>query len=188
MSINHSKYLGEGLLRHDGVEIIDRNLTIPTGIGALDHLSQLFFGHGFSELFSDSLQILQRDGAGLVVIKEGENLADALAGLLVTQLVCDAGEEIFEIDSFTGKAGDHAENGRVLRLESERLHGGLELLGVDGPTTVRVKQIECFTDFVNLIFGKAGALPRFHRTHSHVVWIQLLFFTTTFNGALMIAV
>ena len=53
---------------------------------------------------------------------------------------------------------DHLVNGLVLGLETQTLHGSLELLGVDGPTSVGIEEVEGLPDLLDLLLGEAGPL------------------------------
>ena len=54
--------------------------------------------------------------------------------------------------------GVHLVDSLVFGLEAERLHGRLELLGVDGARAVRVEQIEGLADLFNLLLREARPL------------------------------
>jgi len=53
---------------------------------------------------------------------------------------------------------DHLVNCLVLRLKPKRLHGSLELLGVNGATAISIKQVERLADLLDLLLAEAGAL------------------------------
>jgi len=49
-------------------------------------------------------------------------------------------------------------NSLVLGLETKTLHGSLELLGVDGSTSVGVEEVKSLPDLLDLLLGEAGPL------------------------------
>merc|ERR1719265_2325136 len=62
-----AKPSGKSLLRHDRVEVVKTDLAIPVGVRTLDRLA---------ELFSYPSEVLERDGLGLVVVEESEDLGN----------------------------------------------------------------------------------------------------------------
>ena len=153
--------LREGLLRHDAVELVRRDLAVLVRVGALDHLHELRVGHGLAELLGDALEVAQRDAARLVVVEEVEHLLDVLARVLVGHLRRHHVEELLEVDGAVVvlvDVADHLVDGLVLGLEAERLHRRLELLGVDRAGAIRVEKVEGLADLLDLLLGEAGPL------------------------------
>ncbi len=72
--MNEKQVLREGLLRHDVVEVIGSDLLIAIGIGAFDHLLELFFRDVFAQFFGHSAQVLDADESGVLLIEESEYL------------------------------------------------------------------------------------------------------------------
>ena len=50
---------------------------------------------------------------------------------------------------------------------AERLHGRLELLGVDRAGAIRVEEVEGLADLLDLLLGEAGALVGLRGTLGH---------------------
>jgi hypothetical protein len=74
------------------------------------------------------------------------NLHHVLAGLLRAHLRGHHLEELVEVDSAVAVGVDfvdHLHDGAVLRVEAERAHGHLDLVGVDRARPVDVEQVEC---------------------------------------------
>merc|ERR1711972_211044 len=86
-----------GLL-HDPQELLLVHLTISVAVGLVDHLLQLLIGHALAELLGDTLQILEGDLAGLVVIKKAEGLQDLVLGVAVQDLVRHHLQELLVAD------------------------------------------------------------------------------------------
>ena len=89
-----TKNLREGLLCHNGVELLWADLSILVCVRALDHLEELSVAHGLSELLGDPLEIAKGNVSGLVIVKEVEHLLDVLAGVLVTHFRSHHVEEL----------------------------------------------------------------------------------------------
>lgn len=81
--LRRGAHSAEGALGHDGVELVRIDLAVLVGVGAVDHLKQLGVGHGLAKLLGNALEVLERDLAGLVVVKELEHLANVLTRVLV---------------------------------------------------------------------------------------------------------
>ena len=81
----------------------------------------------------------------------------------VSESWCDTVEELFEINlsSLGFKVGDHVEDCGVFGFEAERLHGWLELSGVDFSSGFSVKQIEGFSELLDFVFSEAWPLDFF---------------------------
>jgi len=58
---------------------------------------------------------------------------------------------------------DHLVDGLVLGLEAERLHGSLQLLGVNRAGAIRVEEVERLADLLDLLLAEAGALVALRR-------------------------
>merc|ERR1712087_943423 len=56
-----------GLL-HDAQELLLVHLTVAVAVGLVDHLLELLVRHALSQLLSNTLQVLERDLAGLVSV------------------------------------------------------------------------------------------------------------------------
>ena len=79
---------------------------------------------------------------------------------LVAQLGGDAVEELLEIH-FAPQGlefGDHVEDGGVLALEAQALHGGLEFAGVDLASGFGVEQVEGFSELLDFVLSESGPL------------------------------
>ena len=133
---------GKGLLGHDIVEVVHANSAIAVRVSPVNHLLQLLISHCLAELLGHSPEISQRDAARGVIIKEPEHFCYVLSSVLVAHSRRHHIEELLEIDTARFvfvQVGNHLENGRVLGLEAERLHGSSELLWIDGATAVRIE-------------------------------------------------
>ncbi len=80
--INHyilhmASIISEGLLGHDVVEILPRNLP-PVRSRTLQHLLQLLDIHGLSQFLGHSADVVAVDAAGMVVVEQVENLVNAV--------------------------------------------------------------------------------------------------------------
>jgi len=153
--------LGEGLLGHDGVELLGADLAVLVCVRPLDHFQELRVAHGLSKLLGDPLEVAEGDVTGLVVVEEVEDLLDVLAGVLVAHFGGHHIEELFEINfsaPILVDVSNHLVNSLVLGLEPEALHGGFELLWVNGSTSVGIKEVESLPDLLNLLLGETGTL------------------------------
>ncbi len=90
-------------------------------------------------------------------------LNHSYSGFFVAEPWCDTVEELLEIDlsSFCFEVSNHVENGGVFGLEAERLHGRLELSGVDFASGFSVEQIEGFSELFDFVFSEAWSLDFF---------------------------
>merc|ERR1719337_288546 len=75
-----------GLL-HDAEELLLIDLAIAIAISFVDHLLKLLISHSLSKLLRHALQVLERDLACLIVIKQPEGLEDLILGVAVQDLV-----------------------------------------------------------------------------------------------------
>merc|ERR1719337_261328 len=145
-----------GLL-HDAEELLLIDLAIAIAISFVDHLLKLLISHSLSELLGHALQVLERDLAGLIVIKQPEGLEDLILGVAIQDLVRHHLEELFVLDGTTAivvDVRDHLLNLFLLGLEAKSAHGNLELLGVDRARAIGIKQIEGLFDFLLLLLGQ----------------------------------
>ena len=62
-----------GLL-HDAEELLLVHFTVSISISLIDHFLQFLVGHMLTQLLCHSLQILEGDLAGLVVVEQAEDL------------------------------------------------------------------------------------------------------------------
>eukprot|EP00630_Chrysocystis_fragilis_P006816 CAMPEP_0197394732 /NCGR_PEP_ID=MMETSP1165-20131217/5912_1 /TAXON_ID=284809 /ORGANISM="Chrysocystis fragilis, Strain CCMP3189" /LENGTH=190 /DNA_ID=CAMNT_0042920461 /DNA_START=157 /DNA_END=730 /DNA_ORIENTATION=- len=157
---------GEGLFGHDGVELVGGDFTVAVGVGALDHLHQLGVRHGLAEFLGDALEVPEGDVSGLVVVEKVEDFLDVLAGVLVRHFGGHHVEKLLEVDGAAPVLVDvryHLVDRLVLRLEAERLHRRLELLGVDRAGAVGVEEVERLADLLDLVLGQARPLVRLPR-------------------------
>merc|ERR1719263_1609946 len=68
---------------HDTEELLLVNFSITVAVCLINHLLKLFVRHSLSELFGDSLKILEGDLASLVIVEEAEGLEDLVLGVTV---------------------------------------------------------------------------------------------------------
>merc|ERR1719263_248150 len=150
-------HLREPTTLHDAEEFVLVDLAVTIAIGLVNHLLELFVGHVLTELLGDTLQILEGNLAGLIIIEEAEHLDDLLAGVAVTHASSHHVEELVEIDGAGAifvDVVDHATDFILLGVEAEGTHGDLELLGVNGTGTIRIEEVEGLTDLLDLVVGK----------------------------------
>ena len=85
---------------------------------------------------------------------------ESYPGFLVSEAGSDAVEELLEVDLAAEglEVGDHVEDGGVLALEAEALHGGLEFPGVDLASGLGVEEVEGLLELLDLILSQAGPL------------------------------
>merc|ERR1712159_75784 len=87
-----------GLL-HNAHELLLVDLTIAVTISFVNHFLQLLVGHVLTELLGDTLKVLERDLAGLIVIEQPEGLEDLLLRVLLTHLSRHHLKELVEVNS-----------------------------------------------------------------------------------------
>ena len=157
-------FSGEGLLRHDEVEVIEANLLAVAG-GTLEHFLEFIRTHGLAELLGHAAEVVNVDGSRAVVVEQIEDACDSVFRLLVAQFGGYRIEEVVEVDARrilrSVEVSDHLEDDGVLIFEAEAVHGSLQLCGVDQARAIGVKQVEGFADLLNLVFRKAGPLEGF---------------------------
>merc|ERR1712178_360013 len=115
------------LLAHDSVdELVLVEHAIAILISPVHHLLELVVGHVLAELLADALQVLEGDGAGLVVVEELEDLEEVLAGVLTLLASGHHGQELVEVDG-TVTVGvdvvDELADLVGLSIHAEGLHG-----------------------------------------------------------------
>ncbi|CAH0371854.1 unnamed protein product, partial [Pelagomonas calceolata] len=139
---------------HDAQKLVLVDFAVAVPIRLVDHLLELLVRHVLAELLRDALQVPERDLARLVVVEEPEGLQDLLAAVLLAHLRRHHLEELREVD----RAGpvlvdvrDHLLDLLLLRLEAQRAHRHLQLLGVDGARAVRVEEVERLANLLLLL-------------------------------------
>ena len=88
-------------LFHDTHELLFSDLAITVSVGFVDHLLNLVVSHVLAELFGDSLQILEGNLAGLVVVEKTEGLQHLLARVALSHLLSHHVQELREVDVAT---------------------------------------------------------------------------------------
>merc|ERR1711977_746913 len=87
------------LLAHDSVdELILVKYAITILVSPVHHLLKLIVGHVLAKLLAHTLEVLERHGAGLVVVKQLENLEEVLAGVLALLAGGHHSQELVEVD------------------------------------------------------------------------------------------
>ena len=76
------RWLREGLLSHDVVEVVSGDLLIAVGISAFDHLLEFLFRDVFPKLFGHSSQVLDADESRVLLVEESEDLGSSSTRLL----------------------------------------------------------------------------------------------------------
>merc|ERR1719272_2776575 len=147
------------LLAHDGVdELVLVEHSIAIFVGPVHHLLELVVGHVLSELLADALQVLEGDGAGLVVIEQLEHFEQVLAGVLSLLAGGHHSEELVEVNGSIAigvNVVDELADLLGLGVHTKGLHGDLELVDVDGSGAISIEEIEGFLDLLNLILCKS---------------------------------
>lgn len=82
------------------------------------------------------------------------------ATFLVSEFRSDAIKEFFKVDLTAEgfQVGDHVEDGGVLALEAQTLHGGFEFTGIYLSSGFGVEEIEGLSKFLDFVFSEPGAL------------------------------
>ncbi len=93
-------------------------------------------------------------------------LINNYSGFLIAQSGSDPVEELLEIylAALCLKVGDHVEDGGVFWLETEWLHGGLELAWVNFARGLSVEQVEGFSQLLDFVFGQAWSFDLLFET------------------------
>merc|ERR1711865_1284953 len=147
-------HLEEVGLLHDAEELFLVHLPITITISLIDHFLQLLVSHALTELLRDTLQVLERDLACLIIIEETEGFQDFVFGVTIQDLVCHHLEKFLVLDGATSiviDIGDHLLDLLLLRLEAKRTHGNLELFGINGAGAIGIEEVECLLDLLLLI-------------------------------------
>lgn len=88
-------------LFHYSDELLFADLSIPVSVCLINHFLQLLISHRLSELSCDSLEVLQGDLAGCIIIEEPESLKDLLSWVSLCNLASHQLHEICKLnDSF----------------------------------------------------------------------------------------
>merc|ERR1719272_2783753 len=145
-----------GLL-HDSQELLFVHLSISIAIGFVNHFLKLLVSHALAELLRDSLQVLEGDLAGLVIIEEAECLQDLVFGIPVQDLMSHHFQELLVANGATSivvDIGDHLLDLLLLGLKAKCTHGDLQLLGVDLSRAIGVEEVEGLLDLLLLLLGQ----------------------------------
>merc|ERR1711976_823953 len=133
------------LLGHDSVEVIKSPSTILVNVVSLDHLQEFVIADFLTELGGDSLQVVEGDLTGSVIVEELEDLLDLGSWGLVSESGSQQVQPLLELE-LAGAVGinflDHLEDSLVLLVDTEGDHGINELLDGDGTRLVSVEKIK----------------------------------------------
>mmetsp|Transcript_3376 Transcript_3376/g.5541 ORF Transcript_3376/g.5541 Transcript_3376/m.5541 type:complete len:232 (-) Transcript_3376:4-699(-) len=149
-------------LLHDAVELVRVDLAVAVAVGLVDHVLQLLLRHVLAQLLGHPLQVLERDLARLVVVKEAEGLQDLFPAVLLRHLGGHHLEELVKVDragAVLVNVRDHLLDLLLLRLKAQRPHRNLQLLGVNGAGAVGVEKIEGLPDLLFLLLGQLRLAP-----------------------------
>lgn len=116
----------------DGIELLLRNQSIGINVSPPDQLVNLLIGHILSQVISHPSQVLGRNEAGLLIVKEGENLVNIGPRVLISHTLSHQTQPLSEVNSTTAvsiQVSQHLEDGTVLGLESQGSHSSLKLWG-----------------------------------------------------------
>merc|ERR1711964_706443 len=131
------------------------SLSTPSpSLSAVHHLLKLVVGHVLAEFLADTLQVLEGDGAGLVVVEQLEHLEEVLTGVLALLAGSHHGKELIEVDGAVAigvDAVDELADLVRLGIHPKGLHGDLELVGIDGAGAIGVEEVECLLDLSDLV-------------------------------------
>merc|ERR1712167_551321 len=145
------------LLEHDSVdELVLVEDTIAILIGPVHHLLKLIIGHVLTELLADTLEVLEGDGASLVVIEELEDLEEILTSVLTLLAGSHHGKELVEVDGTIAigvDVVDELADLLGLGVHAKSLHGDLKLVDVNAARAIGIEEIEGFLDLLNLILS-----------------------------------
>ncbi len=83
MLTGYAHHCSEGLLSHNIVEILARDLLV-VGTGSLQHLDKLFLAHSFAKLLRHAFDIVNIDEAGAIVVEQVEYLVYAALRYLLS--------------------------------------------------------------------------------------------------------
>merc|ERR1711920_604914 len=145
-----------GLL-HDAQELLLVHLAVAVAVGLVDHLPELLVRHALSQLLGHTLQVLERNLAGLVIVEQPEGLQDLVLRVAVQDLVRHHLQELLVADRSAAvvvDVGDHLLDLLFLRLEAEGAHRDLQLLGVDLAGAIGVEEVEGLLDLLLLLLGQ----------------------------------
>merc|ERR1719498_265272 len=160
-------------LLHDSKKLLFVHFAISITVCLVDHFLQLLVGHALAELLGDSLQVLERNLAGLVIVEQAESFQDLVFGIAVQDLMCHHLQELLVVNGAGAIIVDicnHLLDLFLLGLKAKRTHGNLQLLGIDGSRAVCVEKIEGLFDFLLLLLGELLLLlaTGIETTESHV--------------------
>ena len=119
---NYESSCSEGLLGDDVVELLLRYKAVVVGVGSLHHFLQLALVDGLAQLLGYSAEVLDRNEAGLFVVKQVEYFSNVFSGVLVGDTGGHQFQKLLEID-LTGtvsiEVGNHLVDGLVFRFKAE---------------------------------------------------------------------
>ena len=81
-------------------------------------------------------------------------------GFLVAEAGGDAVQELFKVHlpAESLEVGDHVEDGWVLALKTQALHGAFQLSGVDLARRLGVEEVEGLAELLDLVLGESWTL------------------------------
>merc|ERR1719329_1549612 len=130
----------EVCLLHDTKEFLLIHLSVAVAVSLVDHFLQLLVGHALTKLLGNTLEVLESDLAGLIIVEKTEGLQNLILRVAIEDLVSHHLQEFFVADGATSiviHVRNHLLNLLLLRLEAKGSHGNLQLLGVDLPRAIR---------------------------------------------------
>merc|ERR1719453_250028 len=152
--MNPSEEVG---LLHNAEELLLVDLTVAITVSLIDHLLKLLISHPLAELLGHTLQVLERDLAGLIIIEQAEGLENLILRITIQNLVGHHLQELFVLDGAASviiDIGDHLLNLLFLWLESKGAHGDLQLLGIDGARAIGIKEVKGLLDLLLLLLSQ----------------------------------
>jgi hypothetical protein len=144
----------------DGDELVQVDCLVAVevveDVGVVHQFNDFLLVHGLSELSGHSLELLEIDVAVTVLIIVAEDLGLSLDGLGISDDVDYQCKEFFEIDGLPGILDrvDDVSDDEVSSLESQLLHGLVDLSSVNGSTSVLIEGVEGSLEIFEILLAE----------------------------------
>jgi hypothetical protein len=133
------------LVRHDGLELLEVNLSITVRVSLLQHLVNVLLGERLAEGDHDRTELFPRNSAGAVAVKDLESLAQFRVGVSSRAFAGHHGEELFKVNGAAVIGIDLVKHILQLilgRVQAEGLHDCAEFHDSDLAYAVKKKTTE----------------------------------------------